>query len=514
MSPSVAAYESELTSIILQNFRGMNRVSSRLNMSPEFAWGISNGYIKKDVKSGLGVIKQRAGITKFNSVTFTNDCQYIYEAKWNSGVTDVIIREGTRWAKYDGVDSFDDFDTGRTNGVRGMAAMFGNELIMVDSGVPRKSTSAYALSALSSDANMPQNATAVHVHQHKVWLNSTTNPMKAYCSKTDSANAATSWTGTTDAAVLDFSLILPAGDTLLGFATFADVLLVFIFKKYAVIYTCGTDPAAFALQQIIPLNCLSAHGLKQVGNDLGIATREGLNSLRSSLTNQDLDTDDLSKYVSPLYREYIDALSDFGVVTMEFSHALNHLYIAIPGTTDTILVYSVDIQNFVGMWTGYNCTSLRERQDGTMLVGGTGYVYTMNDGTSDDGTAISFSYDFPYLYDRDPNSNKAFRQLEGLCVYDGTPVLVFNYSYATDLISGSQNSISLALDQSGVFWDASDATWDVAPWAGSNAVAFQSSAMLGRGKYMSLSVAQSVLNALVEVPYIILRYKKEGIKIR
>lgn len=505
---------TELTSIVLQNFRGMNRVSSRLNMSPEFAWNISNGYIRKDVKSGLGVMKQRMGITKLNTVSFTDECRYIYEAKWSAGGTDVIIREGTRWAKFDGVNTFDDLDTGRTDDVRGMAAMFGNQLVMVDGGVPRKSTAAYAVSALSADANMPQDSNAVHVHQHKVWLNSAANPMKAYCSKTDSANAATSWTGTTDAGVLDFSFILPQGDTLIGFATFAEVNLIFFFKRYAVVFTCGTDPAAFSLQQIIPITCLSGHGVKIIGNDLAVCSIDGLNSGRSSLTNQDLDTDDLSKYISPLWREYISSLSDYSLVTAEFSHRLNHLYIAVPGTTHVILVYSIDIQNFVGVWSGYDCYSLCERQSGVMLVGGTGYVYTMNSGLDDAGAAISFSYDFPYLYDKDPNSNKAFRQVEGLVIYDGTPTLTFNYSYATDLISSTPSSISKAFSQSGVAWDSADAIWDTAAWAGSNAQAFLSSDMTGRGKYMVMSIGQSVLDASVEIPYLILRYKKEGMKIR
>lgn len=506
--------ESQIETLILQNFRGMNRVSSRLNMSPEFAWNISNGYIKKDVKSGLGAIKQRPGIVKFNSVSFTNDCKYLYEPKWNGGSTDVIIREGTRWAKYDGVDTFANFDTGRSSGVRGMAAMFGNELIMVDGGVPRKSTSGYVLSDLSADANMPQDSTAVHVHQHKVWLNSAANPMKAYCCKTDSANAATSWTGTTDAAVLDFSKILPSGDTLIGFATFANMMLVFIFKKHAVMFLAGTDPTAFSLRQIIPLNCLSGQGIKQIGNDLAIATEKGLSSFTSSLAKQDLDTADLSKYISPLWSDYISLLADFGVVTAEFSHALNHLYIAIPGTTDTILVYSVDIQNFVGVWTGYKCFSMCERSDSTMLVGGTGYVYTMNSGTSDDGAAISFSYDFPFLYAKDPNSNKAFRQIEGLAISSGNPLLTINYSYAADAVSGAQTPIQIQLTSGGVDWDSVDAIWDVAAWAGSEATEFLSSDMLGRGKFMVLSLGNSVLDATIEIPYILLRYKKEGVKIR
>lgn len=510
----VVAAGNKLIPLILQKFRGINRVSSRLNMSPEFAWNISNGYIKKDIDSGFGVIKQRAGITKLNTTDFTNSCKYIFEPKWNGGSTDVFIREGTRWAKYDGVDTFDDLDTGRGSGVRGQATMFDNEVIMVDGGVPRKCTSAYAVADLSADANMPQDATAVHTHQHKVWLNSDSSPMKAYCCKTDSANGATSWTGSTDAATLDFSKILPAGDRLIGFATFAEVFLIFVFNRYVVVYTAGTDPSEFVLKQIIPLNCLSGHGIIQIGDDLAVCSQEGTNSFKSSIANQDLDLDDLSKFIAPLYRAQVKTLSDSGDLSVGFSHELNHLYICIPSLDSTILVYSLDIKNFVGVWTGYKCNSIVERKDGTMLVGGDGFVYIMNSGADDDGVAISFSYDFPFLYDKDPNSNKAFRQMESLVEHSGDPIIILDYSYSSDIVSGALPAITFPLTTAGVFWDADDAIWDSASWAGSAAEQILTLDMKGRGKYMAPSISQAVLGATIEIPYIIFRYKKEGIKIR
>lgn len=483
-------------------------------MSPEFAWNISNGYIKKDIKSGLGIIKQRYGITKFNSVTFTNNCKYIYEAKWNAGGTDLIIREGTRWALHDGVNTFDDLDTGRASDVRGMAVMFSNEIIMVDGGIPRKCTAAYSVANLSTDANMPQDSTAIHVHQHKVWLNSTANPMKAYCCKTDSANGPTSWTGSSDAAVLDFSNILPTGDRLIGFKTFAEVFLVFVFTRHVIVYNCGTDPSQFALNQIIPLNCISGHAIEIIGNDLAVCSQEGVNSFRSSLTNQDLDIDDLSKYIQPLYEQIITPLTDRGVVSTGFSHRLNHLYVCIPGTDHTILVYSVDIKNFVGVWTGYDCYSICERQDGTMLVGGAGYVYEMNTGADDDGSAINFSYEFPYLYDKDPNLGKNMKQIEGIARHDGSPLLVINYDFGVDNISSTPGTIQIQFNSSGVYWDSDDAVWDTASWAGGDIERFLSSDMTGRGKQVAISLSQSVLDATIEIPYVIVRYKKEGVKIR
>jgi len=512
----VMAAPSSLKAFTYQNFRGMNRTSDRLNMSPEFAYDIQNGYIKRDIKSGLGVIRQRDGVTKLNSVSFTNACKYIFEPKWNGGGTDVFIREGTRWAKFNGTDTFTDLDTGRGSGVRGMAVMFGNEVIMVDGGIPRKCTAAYAVSNLSSDANMPQDSTAVHVHQHKVWLNSTTNPMKAYCSKTDNANGATAWTGTSDAAVLDFSYILPVGDTLIGFKTFAEKFLVFIFKKHVVIFDCGTDPANFALQQIIPLNCVSGHGVLALGNDLAITSLEGVNSFRSSMANQDLDTDDLSKYIAPLYREILSEVADKGDVSLGFSHNLNHLYVGLPSASrHQILVYSLDIKNFVGRWEGYKCHSFCERQDGTMLVGGDGYVYKMNSGTNDDGAAIAFQYSFPFLYFGDPNRNKAARQFEGIIKHDAASAnFTINFDYWYGVGSASSSTLNKAITLTADIALYRSALYRASYYRASGNTRFQTSDVLGRGKQLAIDIYHSVLNATIEIPYFIVRVKFENEKIR
>lgn len=499
-----------------QNFRGMNRLSDRLNMSPEFAWDIHNGYIKKDSRSELGTIRQRYGVTKFNSVTFTNACKYIFEAKWDGGGTDIIIREGTRWAKFDGTNTFDDLDTGRTDGNRGLAVMFANELIMVDGGTPRKCTAAYDISNLSADATMPTDSSAVHVHAHKVWLNSASNPMKAYYSKSDSANAADSFSAAGDAGSLDFSKILPKGDTLLGFATFAENFLLFIFSQYVVVYTAGTTPSEFALNQIIPLNCISIHGVVQVGNDLAVPSLEGINSFRSSLTNQDLDIDDLTKYVAPLYRERLQIISDKKSISCGFSHNLNHLYIALPTTSGhEILVYSADIKNIVGRWTGYQCYAFCERIDGTMLVAGDGYIYSMNSGTTDDGTAISFQYSFPFLYMKDPNRNKAARQFEGIIKHESdneTFVINFDYWYGTGYEASAPITTSLTLSANISLYRT--ALYRSGYYRASGNTRFQNRNILGRGKQLAIDIYHSESGSIIEIPYFIIGVTMENDKIR
>lgn len=500
--------------LILDEFLGMNRSSSRNNMEPNYAWDIHNGYIKKDIKKNKSVIKQRLGITKFNGVSFTNDCKYAYEAKWNGGGTDVLIREGTRWAKFDGVDTFDDLDTGRANGAKGMAVMFDNEVIMADGGKLRKCTAAYNVSDLSVDAAQPTHVSAVHVHNHKVWCNDDDYPMEACYLKTDAANAADAFSASGDAGRLNFARILPEGDRLIGFSTFAHTYIVFRFTKYVVIYTAGTDPTEFNIQQIIPISCLSGHSALQVGNDLVICSLDGMNSLRSSITNQDLDTDDLSRYIAPLYRDFIKNLADKTVVHLGYCHSLNHLYMGIPGTEHTILVFSPEVKNFVGRWTGYDCNCFCELSDGRMLVGGEGYLYVMNDDVTDDGETINFSYVWPALYAGNPNINAAFRQIEGLVTHAGGPIMVFDYYYQSTNHSDVRSPISVPLVSTGVEWDSDEAIWDVASWAGSVTERFLTSSLTGRGKAMLLSMSNYTASASLEIEQLILRYKPEGIKVR
>lgn len=502
-----------LKTTVFQTWKGMNRLSDRLNMPAEYAWDIQNAYIRKD-KSGLGVITQRLGVTKFHQNQFSNPCKYIYEAQWSTGVKDIIIREGTRWAIYDlGTDTFDDLDTGRTDGARGQAVMFGNQLIMTDGGIPRKCTNLYTVSDLCTDGAMPIDSTAVHVHQHKVWLNSTSNPMTAYYSKSDSANASDSFSASSDAGTLDFRFILPSGDRLIGFKTFAETLLVFVFTKYIAIYNCGSDPTEFAIQQIIPVNCMSAHAIRQVGNDLAFASLEGVNSLKSSLTNQSLDIDDMTKLISPMYRDLISGLSDKTEISMEFSHDLNHLYIGLPlSTQHQILVYSIEVGNVVGRWQGYKCNSFCERQDGTMLVGGDNYVYIMNSGTSDDGTAIEFSYEFPYLYFGSADYNKAPRQFEGLVKHERDLDLNFRYWFETTGSPASQVTKVLTLTAQSAMYRV--ALYRTSYYRSTGNTKFQTSDILGRGKQMALSISHNTLNATIEIPYFIIRVAIEGRKIR
>jgi hypothetical protein len=518
-----------LKTLLLQDWRGLNRISDRLNMPPDFLYNLQNGYVKKDVKSNKGVITQRDGCTKFNSVTLdtggygtTTYIRNVFEAKWNAGGKDVIIRAGTAWGKYDNSDSFDTIDGARSDDVVGQCVMFKNELIMVDGGVPRKMTSAYAVADLSTDANMPQDSTAVWVHRDKVWLNSAAAPMKAYFSITNSASIGSAWTGATDAGTIDLSTVLPEGDTILGFRTYGGIdtgYIAIICRKYTVVYAAGSNTYDFTFVQYFPTTCLSMGACAYVGTDIVYPSRDSVTSIISSAKNQMLEINPLSKYIELLYRNLVGMAGATNELLMSgvFHKKLNHYYLTIPIANNChTLVYSVDIGNFVGDWTyPFTVYSWCERIDGSLLAGGDGFVYTMNDGTDDDGTAITFNAQFPAMYFDEPMRYKKPIVLEALLFAENAdPAISFDYWYGgvgemtSDVIS---KSISLAAGSTLYYWDDATSLWDVALWASVAAsYLYRTSDLVGRGRFMEMDIKHSTDDAKLTIAGLAIGYALEG----
>lgn len=484
--------------------KGLNRVAAPHNMSPEYAYDLLNCYVNKD-----GAITQRNGIAKKNTTVISGSpkVRTIFEAGWNSLARDIIVRAGTAWRKYNsGMGVFDDLDTGRTDDAIGDAVMFDNELIMVDGGTPRKCVSTYTVSDLGGSP--PSDPTAVHVHQHKVWMNSVSNPMKAYYSKTDDAE---NWTAAGDAGSLDFTRILPQGDTLIGFATFAEAFLVFIFKQHLVIYTAGTDPAQFSIQQIIDIGAFSNQSVLQVANDLVFPTYSGIRSIKSSLANQKLDLNDLSALISPLYRTYADSITNKTTIAGVYYNKLNHYYLCFPlSSGHTILVYSPDVKNVVGRYTGITAYSFMQAEDGTLYCGGDGYVYTMDSSSDDDGAAIEFRWKMPFLYFDNPIRYKAPRELEILVQHASNITLKFDYWYGLTALESDRITKSLSLTGNAAFYR--EALYRASYYRASGKSLVRTQDLKGRGKMMQCEIWHNTNGAQVTIPYFTLGVAMEGIK--
>jgi len=557
-----------LKQAIFQNFRGLNRTSDRLNSPPDFIYDLLNGFIKKDVKSNLGVVTQRDGSAKFNSVQLDSDygttkkIRIMFEAKWDGGSTDVIIRAGTAWGKFDGINTFDAIDTGRADDAQGQCIMFKNELIMADGGKLRKSTAAGAISDLSSDANLPDKSDCVWVHRDKVWTNDLDTPMLAVFCKTNSANGATSWTGATDAGTLDLSTVLPVGDRIRGYRTYGGSdsgMIAIICDKYTVIYAAGANVYTFTFVQYFPTTCLSINGLAYVGNDIVYPSRDSLTSLIASYTNNQLEVKPLSNYINNLWRDLIRQTSDTTQIAGVFHKKLNHYYITFPISNNyQTLVYSADIGNFVGRWVyPYEIYSWCERIDGTILSGSDGYAYTMNTGNTDEGTTVSWKMAMPALYLGSAVNYKKPIEFEALV--QGTTNLDMNIDYwygiaslvsdkVTKVINiGATSSLWFGPDvtawdngttyyigdvvyDSGIsyvckvshsgyeppdtdYWNVlvNAAFWDVAFWDMQGNTLAHTSDLLGRGKMMFLEFRNNTSGAQITLEWFRVGFSIEGV---
>ena len=504
---------------VFQEFKGMNRRSSRLNMDPSFYFDLLNGYLYKDVESGLGFINQRAGCSKLNTVALSGygtntQIRTIYEAIWNGGGKDVIIKAGSAWGKWDGVNSFPTLCTGRPDGSVGQCVMFQNNLILADGGIMQQVSPAYAVSALSADPAMPQDSTAVWVHCDKVWANSTANPLYAYYCDTNNATTSTAWSDTGNAGYLDLSTVLPVGDKILGYRTMGgttNMILVIQTTQFLVLYLAGADPTQFVLLKIIKCDSLSNQAISQIGTDLIYATRKDVTSIFNAYQNNDLEINAISQWIDPYYRDQVAQLTDPTTqMSAVFDNTLNLWYLTLGITNNyQTFVYSVDVQNFVGRYTyPFNIYSWASRQDGTIYSGSDNYVYVMNSGTNDDSTAISFKLAMPYLYLSLPNRYKKIVEFEIFMQATASLTLYLDYWYGLTSLATDKQTKAISITTSASLWNV--APWNTSYWNQQGNQLYNEPGILGRGRGVFIELRHSTLDAVLSIPWFTLRYNIEG----
>ena len=501
---------------LLNQFKGLNRLGDIYNMAPAWAWDLKNGYLKK-TEDGRGSIQQRGGLTKYNTTTIgaTTKIRYQFEAKWNSGSRTNIIRAGTAWYKYNtGTSDYDSLDGSRGADAQGQAVMWENQLVMTDGGVPRKCSSAFSVSNLSTDAAMPTDATAVHVHKFRMWLNSAGSPMKVYGSKVSDATSATAWSASNDAVTLDLSHVLPVGDTVIGFDTAADTLLVIYCKNNVVIYNAPTTYTSIELVQKVPVSCLSRFGCVSIGNQICFPSLMGVKNLQSSTTTQRLDVDDLSKLINPYYRDLIANTSDKTSICGVFSNMHNHYYLTIHDSHETnTLVYSSDFGNYVGRYTFHvNPYSWMEGFDGTLYIGGdNGFVYTYSDTVyTDDSVTIPFVWQTPYLGIDTPDRFKSPRELQALIKTNLAVSIFVDYWYPPGDKATASTTLTLTMTPATSQWGSAE--WGVAPWGGQLTDIIKNYDLIGRGQLIGLKVYHNTNGANINIAYLFLKTILEGNK--
>jgi outer membrane protein assembly factor BamA len=134
----------------------------------------------------------------------------------------------------------------------------------------------------------------------------------------------------------------------------------------------------------------------------------------------------------------------------------------------------------------------------------------MNNGYTDDGTAIDFSYSFPFMYFGSADVNKIVRQIEGLAFCSGSLTMTISYSWGTtNAQNATTEGIALSVTQSLY----RTALYRSSYYRASGNVAYNTSNIIGRGKQFGITLSVSTSGVNIEIPYLIIRYAKEGRKL-
>jgi hypothetical protein len=223
-----------------------------------------------------------------------------------------------------------------------------------------------------------------------------------------------------------------------------------------------------------------------------------------------LETNTLSKYVDNLYRDLVSSCSDVTLISGVFNHKLNHYYITFPITNNyQTLVYSADIGNVVGRWTyPFSIYGWCERRSGVILAGSDSYVFTMNSGTNDNGTAISFKASFPAFYFDAADRYKKPIEWEGLVQADGNLTFNIDYWYGLSTLASDKVTKSLTVSSSSSLWDV--ANWDTSYWDTQGNQIVRTCDIVGRGRMMFLELRNNTKDTKITIPWFKIGYILEG----
>jgi hypothetical protein len=316
--------------------------------------------------------------------------------------------------------------------------MFDGFALLADGGVLRPVREDYTIKDIDVDFDTnerrsdlsnepPQNCSLVHVHAGRVFTNDTADPMKGVHS---AINDAQDFESADNAGTIDLSKVLPVGDEIIGYSTFAKDYLVIWLRAHVVVYFWPETLANSTLQQIIPIGCISKYGPDAVGNDIMFPSQSGVKSLKYSVVNQSLNTGDPTKLVDPLYIQLTEKFTTTDNVICKFYERLNHYYILAPFEGGhEILVYSALVKNVVGRYTGLTGYHMFTRDNGDIYLCSEGFVYKMDCGKDDAGTAIDFEWTHSVYYFGSKKYQHAPKEFEVTAEHDADITLTYSYRY-------------------------------------------------------------------------------------
>lgn len=492
---------------------GINRLADRLSQPPGYFYTLRNCFVTKQ-----NYVQQRNGTLKLTTTPLTGSpkIRKLFEYENNSGGRTIIGRGGTRWARFDGVNSWIDLDTGRASDAYGQACQFLGYLIMADGGKLRYSDASWSVANVDN-TYLPANSSTCHTHNFRLVTNDDANPLMVYLSEVGilSFNTTAGHTGTT----LDLSAVVPVGDKILGYSTYLSTYLVIWMRKHIVVYNVPTTNANIALQQVIKIGCISYNGvINPDSGDIMFPSESGYKSFVQSFnTTSILDVKDETALMGPYYRSAIATLSDARDISGVYYSGLNHSYFTFPfASAMEIWALSDDLKNITegkgnvaGYFTEITAYSFLQTANRNLYFGdNAGNLWQMDTGTDDNGSAILMEAAKTALTFGASSNYKRLKEFEALFEATKTLTLTLTYDYSTTgLTSGALTKTATVTTQTSL-WDVS--LWDVSYWDASGDLLYRTRDLLGRGKLVNMKISHNTLGAQLRFPYWIMRFFMEG----
>ena len=462
--------------VILDNFTGISRNTTRTDMNPDFLWGVYNGYIDVDLATGNKTIRKRGGTVNTKHASSADPSEVLMIGEWEksySSPTEYLIfcKSATTWymAKATGltnIELFAKYTSGNTcyeNDwciIRPEAGVV--ELVLCgDYGKPLRvdplvggatTTWNAIISDLSTDTAMPGVVSACHVHQRRIWLNNLTSDktMIAYGSKLDDPRGDDGFSKTGEAVTLDVGRFISEEDTIIGFRSLGNSLVIFMHNHIA-IYNAPVTWENIALQKIIPVGAVSNKAIVAYGNDIVFISHTGIKRL-SLADNSEISYYDLTKnllaatdaiFVTP---NKIDACATYDPNTNLIYFSLSDHSVPVAYRTGyEFMVYSPALDNIVGIYQFQHATALTPiiysmffHKSSKKMLFGADWIYNHSTATYTDETGGSvanyeWKLELPSVSGSTNYSMSALREVKSLIESTKELTMKLSYKYANEI---------------------------------------------------------------------------------
>lgn len=232
---------------------------------------------------------------------------------------------------------------------------------------------AWTINCLISSTQIPV-FSAPHVHKGRMWLIDSNNKMTTYYSALDNPHDLTT---ADNAGYIDFTLVMPQGDTLTDIASYASYI-VFFFRNNILIYS-GTSPIStgdFAIyQHIQDTGVVGPNTVSNLGSDLLFLSPTGVKTISQVANTGSMEIGDLSELIDQ------DIMDSVKANTSEIYSACHNKkqawYMLLVGTTVYIYAYQYKAWSRI---IPPNATTAKilcmfTSQDGQVYMGGQDYLF-------------------------------------------------------------------------------------------------------------------------------------------